>query len=312
MRKAVIALGGNALGNNVEEQQQAIEQVVPILIDLVDLGYQLIICHGNGPQVGMINLAFTDYFANENLGNEMPFPECVAMSEGYIGYHIQNKLTNELLKRGKEVKASTIITQVLVDETDIAFANPKKPIGKFYNKKEAAFIEKNTNYIMKQDSGRGYRRVIASPLPIDIVEKQVIQNLYDQGEIVIACGGGGIPVIQTDDGYKGVPAVIDKDFAAECLAELVDADVLIILTAVPFAYVNYGEENQKALGNVSLADMKAYQKEGQFSEGSMGPKVEAVMKFVQSNHSKRGIITSFDYLKDALKGEAGTVLESSV
>ena len=310
MSKIVIALGGNALGNNVEEQKEAINQIVPSLIDLIESGHQLIISHGNGPQVGMINLAFTEYFAAEDSGNDMPFPECTAMSEGYIGYHLQNKLTNECTKRKNGLKACTVLTQVLVSEKDPAFINLQKPIGKFYTQEEAQIIAEEKGFTMKEDSGRGYRRVVASPLPLDILEKKAIKILFDSGEIVIACGGGGIPVIETTEGYEGVPAVIDKDFATECLAELVDADTLIVLTAVPVAYVNYGTENQKELRNISVFEMKKYQEEGQFSAGSMMPKVEAVVKFVESGKGKKGIITSFECLVDALKGEAGTIIES--
>lgn len=310
MGKIVIALGGNALGNNVIEQKEAIDQIVPSLIDLIESGHQLIISHGNGPQVGMINLAFTDYFAAEDSGNDMPFPECTAMSEGYIGYHLQNKLTNECVKRNNGLKACTVLTQVVVSKEDPAFSNLQKPIGKFYTKEEADELTVKQGFVMKEDAGRGYRRVVASPLPLDILEKKAIKTLFDSGEIVIACGGGGIPVIETEDGYEGVPAVIDKDFATECLAELVDADTLIVLTAVPVAYVNFGKATQKELRKVSVSEIKEYQEEGQFSAGSMMPKVEAVVTFVESAKGKKGIITSFECLVDALKGEAGTIIES--
>ncbi|WP_248622074.1 carbamate kinase [Enterococcus cecorum] len=311
MAKIVVALGGNALGNSAKEQKEAIQKVVPGLVDLVEKGHQLIVSHGNGPQVGMINLAFTEYYENMDSSDELPFPECNAMSEGYIGYHLQNEITNECNKRKLSTKAQSIITQVEVSPDDPAFINPTKPIGKFYSKEEGELISQKYGYVVKEDAGRGYRRMVPSPKPLDIVEKEIINSLFNEGKIVIACGGGGIPVIQHDGAYEGIAAVIDKDFASAKLAELLDADYLIILTAVSNVYVNYGKETQKALKNVTVDELSEYIDQDQFSKGSMLPKVEAVINFVGSSKKRIGIITSINYLNEALHGQEGTMVVGS-
>lgn len=309
MSKLVIALGGNALGNNVTEQKAAIQQVVPVLVDLVEAGNEVVISHGNGPQVGMINLAFTEYVESQQNGEIIPFPECNAMSEGYIGYHLQSALTNECRRRQINKQAVTVVTQVQVAADDPAFEEPTKPIGAFYNEVEAAEIAAKEGYTMKEDAGRGYRRVVASPYPVDIVEKGAICQLVDSGSIVVACGGGGVPVIDTEAGYQGVAAVIDKDFASARLAELIDADQLVILTAVPQVFVDFGKPNQQGLGKICPSSIRKYQEEGQFSAGSMLPKVAAAVGFAEARPGNVGIITNFESLAAALAGTAGTIIE---
>ena len=303
MAKYVVSLGGNALGNNPIEQKQALIRVASAISDLLVSNNQVAIVHGNGPQVGMINLAFESSKETPN----MPFPECGAMSEGYIGYHIQNALYNCLKEKGINKTVSTIVTQVLVDADDPLFKNPTKPIGSFYSKEEAEQIAKEKGYIMKEDAGRGYRRVVASPLPIDIIEKDSIKALLDNGQVVICAGGGGIPVIKKDNKLEGVAAVIDKDYASAKLAELIDADYLVILTAVDNVHLNHGKENEVILKDVKKADMAKYLEEGHFAKGSMYPKVQAVLKFLDNNN-KVAVIASLDNAKDAFKLKAGTIV----
>lgn len=307
--KIVIALGGNALGNTPEEQKEAVKSTARSLVDLVQQGNKIVVGHGNGPQVGMINLAMEKAHGQEKKIPLMPFPECGAMSQGYIGYHLQNALRNEFDRVGRNAPVVTVITQVLVDKNDEAFENPTKPIGSFYSEEEAKKISELTGYKFKEDSGRGYRRVVASPKPIDIVEKESIRNLFDARNVVIAGGGGGIPVIRENDEYVGVPAVIDKDFTAAKLAELVDADILLILTAVEKVAINFGKENEKWIDTMSLEDCKRYIEEGQFAPGSMLPKVEAAMKFVSSKSGRKAIITSLEEAGSALNRETGTWIE---
>lgn len=306
--KIVIALGGNALGKNVEEQKEAVKITSKHLVDLVLNGNKIIVGHGNGPQVGMINLAMDEASKMTDAIPNMPFPECGAMSQGYIGYHLQNALLNEFYKNGRNAPVATLISQVLVDKDDEAFKNPTKPIGSFYSKEEAEELSKNTSYKFKEDAGRGYRRVVASPKPIDIVEKESIENLYDSRNVVIACGGGGIPVIKENGSYRGVDAVIDKDFSLSLLADLMDADVLLILTAVEKVAINFGKEDETWLDKLDMSLCEKYIKEGQFAEGSMLPKIKACMEFVKNGKNRRAIITSLDKALDAMKGETGTVI----
>ena len=304
MAKYVVSLGGNALGNNPIEQKQALIRVASAISDLLVSNNQVAIVHGNGPQVGMINLAFESSKETPN----MPFPECGAMSEGYIGYHIQNALYNCLKEKGINKTVSTIVTQVLVDADDPLFKNPTKPIGSFYSKEEAEQIAKEKGYIMKEDAGRGYRRVVASPLPIDIIEKDSIKALLDNGQVVICAGGGGIPVIKKDNKLEGVAAVIDKDYASAKLAELIDADYLVILTAVDNVHLNHGKENEVILKDVKKADMAKYLEEGHFAKGSMYPKVQAVLNFL-NNNNKVAVIASLDNAEEAFKLKAGTIIQ---
>ena len=297
MAKYVVSLGGNALGNNSEEQKQALIKVAEAISDLIISGHEVAIVHGNGPQVGMINLAFETSKETPN----MPFPECGAMSEGYIGYHIQNALYNCLKQKGINKTVCTVISQVLVDPNDPLFQNPSKPIGSFYSEEEADRIAKEKGYIMKEDAGRGYRRVVPSPLPIDIIEKESIKTLLNNGQVVICAGGGGIPVIQKDNKLEGVAAVIDKDYASAKLADLIDADYLVILTAVDNVYINYKKEDQKKLTNVNKDELEKYLLEGHFAKGSMYPKVQASLNFVKSGPNKIAVIASLDNAKEAFK-----------
>ena len=304
MAKYVVSLGGNALGNNAEEQKHALIRVADAISDLVAKGNEVAIVHGNGPQVGMINLAFETSKETPN----MPFPECGAMSEGYIGYHIQNALYNCFKAKGINKTVSTVVTQVLVDANDPLFNNPSKPIGSFYSKEEAELISKEKGYIMKEDAGRGYRRVVPSPLPIDIIEKESIKTLLDNGQVVICAGGGGIPVIIIDNKLEGVAAVIDKDYASSKLAELINADYLVILTAVDNVHLNHNKDDEFALTNVSKKDMATYLEAGHFAKGSMYPKVQAALKFLEKGSNKVAVIASLDNAKEAFKLKAGTII----
>lgn len=310
MSRIVIALGGNALGNTAQEQQQKIEQAAPSLINLIKQGNEIIVSHGNGPQVGMINLAFDEAAKTDGRIAKMDLPECTAMSQGYIGYHLQKGITKEVRKEGKPWKTATVVTQVLVDEKDPAFENPTKPIGGFYDGKTAAkLMKENPGVTFVEDAGRGWRQVVASPKPVDIVEKDSIKSLLDDDFIVIACGGGGVPVVKDENGdFHGVSAVIDKDFSAAKLAELVDAEYLFILTAVDHVAINYGKPDQKELWEMSLADAERYCSEGQFAAGSMLPKVQAAINFVKSGKNRKAIIASLEKAPDAIKGESGTVI----
>ena len=303
MAKYVVSLGGNALGNNPSEQNQALIKVADAITGLIMDGHEVAIVHGNGPQVGMINLAFETSKETPN----MPFPECGAMSEGYIGYHIQNALYNSFKQNNINKSVVTLISQVLVDPQDPLFLHPSKPIGSFYTKEQAEQISKEKGYIMKEDAGRGYRRVVPSPLPIDIIEKESIKALLDNGQVVICAGGGGIPVIKQDNKLEGVAAVIDKDYASSKLAELIDADYLVILTAVDNVHLNHGKENEVVLKDVKKADMAKYLEEGHFAKGSMYPKVQAVLNFLKDNN-KTAVIASLDNAKDAFKLKAGTIV----
>ncbi|MGY3777822.1 carbamate kinase [Isobaculum melis] len=307
MAKLVIALGGNALGQSVTEQKQSISKVVPVIADIIEEGHEVILTHGNGPQVGMIHLAFSN-FSEENQTAAMPFAECNAMSEGYIGYHLQNALLNECQKRNQKKEVCTCITQVLVDQEDPAFQNPTKPIGRFYSKAEAEQLTQEKGLILREDAGRGYRQVVPSPKPQDIIEKESIMTLLAADKIVIACGGGGIPVIQSKEGLTGVEAVIDKDFSSEKLAELIGADKLIILTEVDQVYLNFGTKQQKALGKVSVSEVESYREQQHFKAGSMLPKVEAAIQFVKQKATNEAIITSIAAIQEALMYRNGTII----
>lgn len=306
MKKVVLALGGNALGNSPEEQIKAVRKTAVSIVDLVEDGNEVIVCHGNGPQVGMINLAMeTAHNSNPQISN-MPFAECVAMSQGYIGYHLQKAIKNELSKRNMKNAVSTIITQVKVDKDDEAFANPTKPVGLFYSKEESEKLAAESGYTFKEDANRGYRRVVPSPKPIDIIEKEEINTLIKQDVIVIAGGGGGIPVVENDGQLEGIGAVIDKDFTSEKLAEISDADLLIILTAVEKVCINYGTENEEGLDELNLSRAQKLIEEKQFAEGSMLPKVKACLSFIQSGVGKTALITSLEKAKEGINGLTGT------
>ena len=306
MKKVVLALGGNALGNSPEEQIKAVRKTAVSIVDLVEDGNEVIVCHGNGPQVGMINLAMeTAHNSNPQISN-MPFAECVAMSQVYIGYHLQKAIKNELSKRNMKNAVSTIITQVKVDKNDEAFANPTKPVGLFYSKEESEKLAAESGYTFKKDANRGYRRVVPSPKPIDIIEKEEINTLIKEDFIVIAGGGGGIPVVENDGQLEGIGAVIDKDFTSEKLAEISDADLLIILTAVEKVCINYGTENEEGLDELNLSRAQKLIEEKQFAEGSMLPKVKACLSFIQSGEGKTALITSLEKAKEGINGLTGT------
>lgn len=310
MSRIVIALGGNALQSKdsaptAEAQLEVVRRTCEYIAELSASGYELAIVHGNGPQVGRIVLA--SEIAKDTVP-AMPFDVCGAMSQGYIGYHIQQALRYALAKRNMNIPVVTMLTQMVVEQNDPAFQNPTKPIGAFYSKEEAEELEKTKGYSMKEDAGRGYRRVVASPLPRRIVEIGEVKKLWND-TIVITCGGGGIPVVENADGtLEGVAAVIDKDFAAELLGEQVEADVLMILTEVEKVAIHYGTPQQENIGHMSLADAARYVEEGHFAPGSMLPKVQAAMKFVRTNPDKKAIITSLDKAIDALEGKTGTVV----
>ncbi|MBR6040780.1 MAG: carbamate kinase [Clostridia bacterium] len=304
MKKLVIALGGNALGNTPYEQLRLVTETAKPIVDLIEAGNQVVIAHGNGPQVGMINLAMSTAAAAKAIKSDMPFPECGAMSQGYIGYHLQNSIQNELRARGIKKNVATVVTQVLVDENDPAFSHPTKPIGAFYSKEEADRIAAEKGYTMIEDAGRGYRQVVPSPKPVDVVEKDMVNTLIDAGHVVITVGGGGIPVIEKDGKLLGVPAVIDKDFASAKLAELVHADALVILTAVDRVAINWGKPDQKSLERMTCAEAEQYCKEGHFAPGSMLPKVQAAMSFAKTGGE--AIIASLENAAAALRGESGT------
>jgi carbamate kinase len=304
MKKLVIALGGNALGNTPYEQLKLVQETAKPIVDLIEAGNQVVIAHGNGPQVGMINLAMSTAANAKAIKSDMPFPECGAMSQGYIGYHLQNSIQNELKARGIAKSVATVVTQVLVDETDPAFQHPSKPIGAFYSKEEADRIAAEKGYTMIEDAGRGYRQVVPSPKPVDVVEKDMVNTLIDAGHVVITVGGGGIPVIEKDGKLLGVPAVIDKDFASAKLAELVKADALVILTAVDRVSINWGKPNQESLESMTCEQAEQYCKEGHFAPGSMLPKVQAAMSFARTGGE--AIIASLENAAAALRGESGT------
>lgn len=308
--KLVIALGGNALqsGNaapTAEAQLEVVRRTAEQLAEISRRGYEMAIVHGNGPQVGRILLSSE---TAKDVVPPMPFDVCGAMSQGYIGYHIQQALRYALAARNRNYPVVALTTQVIVDRNDPAFHAPTKPIGPFYSQEEARRLERERDYAMREDAGRGWRRVVPSPLPRRIVEIGAVRLLWDHA-IVITCGGGGIPVVERPDGtLEGVAAVIDKDFAAELLAEEVDADALLILTEVEQVAIRFGTPSQEDLGHLSLAEAARYAAEGQFGVGSMLPKVEAAMKFVRANPGRRAIITSLDKCLDALDGKTGTVL----
>ncbi len=311
MSKIVIALGGNALGKNPSEQLLLLSNVAKIIVKLVKDGNKIVLTHGNGPQVGQIALAM-EYSSNSEVKTpSMPFPECGSMSQGYIGYQLQQSIQDELEKQGIVKNCATLITQVLVDPNDSAFQNPTKPIGMFYSKEEAMKIAKEKGYQFVEDSGRGYRRVVPSPMPIDIIEKNVIKQLVDNDNIVIAVGGGGIPVIKTDsiELLEGVEAVIDKDRSGALLAREIDADILLILTAVDKVYLNYNTENEIALDKLTVEEAESYIEDGHFAKGSMLPKVEACIDFVRDSDKRQAIISSLEKAGEAIKGNTGTVIK---
>lgn len=307
-KRIVVALGGNALGSTPKEQLELVKQTAKTIVDLAE-NYDVIIGHGNGPQVGMINNAMS--FSAEHGGNTpaMPFPECGAMSQGYIGYHLIQSIQAELANRKQnDHQVACVVTQVVVDEKDPAFKKPSKPIGSFMDKEAADKLAAETGYTFVEDAGRGYRRVVASPLPKKIVELGVVKQLVELGDIVITVGGGGIPVVEENGTYRGVPAVIDKDRSSSRLALDIEADMLVILTAVDQVAINFNTPDQKGLDTMNVEEAKKYIEEGQFAPGSMLPKIEACLDYVQQREGGKALITSLAKAKEALEGKTGTVI----
>ena len=305
-KRIVIALGGNALGKNLPEQMVAVKETVKAIADLIEEGHQLVVSHGNGPQVGMINVAMTTLSREDPTHPVAPMSVCAAMSQGYIGYDLQNALREELLNRGIHKPVATILTQSIVEADDPAFEHPTKPIGAFMTEEEAEEMRRRGNSVM-EDAGRGWRRCVASPKPVEIVEIETIRALMDAGQIAIACGGGGIPVMRAGGNHlKGAGAVIDKDYASELMAEQLDADTLIILTAVEKVAVNFGKPNQEWLSELTPAQARQYEAEGQFAAGSMLPKVQAAVKFAESKPGRTALITLLEKAKDGIAGKTGT------
>ena len=297
----VVALGGNALGNTSEEQLRLVRHTAASIVDMVESGARVVVTHGNGPQV-------VDASKTEGASAGMPFPECGAMSQGYIGYHLSQAIQGELAKRGINRSAVNVVTQTVVDPDDTAFEHPTKPIGGFMTEEEAKALAAEKGYTVKEDAGRGWRRVVASPKPIRIVEIEAVKSLAEAGNIVIAAGGGGIPVIEGEDGYTGVAAVIDKDRTAALLATAFDADALVILTAVEKVYINYNKPNQMALDCISIEQAEAFIEEGQFAAGSMLPKVEACLDYLRACPQGRAVITSLERAGAGVAGETGTII----
>lgn len=304
-KRLVIALGGNALGKALDEQKNALALTSKLIADLAK-DYEIVISHGNGPQVGMIQSAM-DLYAKENKSINIPLAHAVAMSQAYIGLDFENALRNEFNKRDIFREISTLFTQVVVDENDPAFKNPTKSIGMFMSKEESDLLRKKGITTM-EDAGRGYRKVVASPKPLAIVQAESISKLLDMREIVIACGGGGVPVIRKNRIYNEVDGVVDKDFTSAVLANEIKSDYLIMLTAVDEAYINYGKKNQEPIHKISPTSIKKYLEEGQFAEGSMKPKVEAAIKFTKDYPYRKAIITSPEMLKQGLEEKAGTII----
>lgn len=306
-KRIVIALGGNALGKNLPEQYLAVQETSRAIADLIEAGNEVIISHGNGPQVGMINNAMAAYSKTEPSHPAItPLSVCVAMSQAYIGYDLQNALKEELLNRGIKKNVATVITQVRVDENDSAFEHPTKPIGQFMTKEEADAAVASSGIQVMEDAGRGYRRVVASPKPAEIIEIDTVKDLLNAGEIVIASGGGGIPVIRQGNHLKGVGAVIDKDFASCLLAQQLNADFLIILTAVEKVALRFGTPEETWLDDITVDEAKQYMEEGHFAPGSMLPKVQAGVEFAESGEGRTALITLLQKAKDGVNGATGT------
>ena len=305
-KRIVIALGGNALGKNLPEQMIAVKNTAKAIVDLIEAGHEVVVAHGNGPQVGMINIAMTTLSREDSTHPIAPMSVCTAMSQGYIGYDLQNSLREELLNRGINKPVATILTQVEVDPQDPAFQNPTKPIGTFMTEAEAQEMRRRGNAVM-EDAGRGWRRCVASPLPKALVEIDVIRTLVDAGQVAIACGGGGIPVYRTEGNHlKGAGAVIDKDFAAELLAEELNVDSLIILTAVEKVAIHFGKPQQQWLTELTPEEARKYAAEGHFAPGSMLPKVQAAVKFAESAPGRTALITLLEKAREGIAGKTGT------
>lgn len=306
-KRVVVALGHRALGTTLPEQKEAVKKAAKVIADLIEAGYQVAITHSNAPQVGMIHTAMNEFGKVHQDYTAAPMSVCSAMSQGYVGYDLQNGIREELLNRGIYRTVSTILTQVIVDPYDEAFYTPTKILGRYMNVEEANEERKKGNYVV-EEPGKGYRRIVSAPNPVSIVEIDAIKALLDADQIVIACGGGGIPVLEQDHHLKGARAVIEKDLTAGKMAEEVDADELIILTSVEKVKINMGRENEEELGEINLEQAKQYMEEGHFGEYNMLPKLSASVEFIEKREGRSALITSFDKLKDALKGKTGTLI----
>lgn len=307
-KTVVIALGGNALGNSPAEQLELVQNTATNIVDMVAEGINVVVSHGNGPQVGMINNAFAYASANDGKTPEIPFPECGAMSQGYIGYHLSQAILNELRKRNIMRSTACVVTQTLVDKKDPAFENPTKPVGAFMSEEDAKAKAAETGLTFKEDAGRGWRQVVASPEPKRIVEIDAVKDLVDDGYIVISTGGGGVPVYEENGNYVGVPAVIDKDRSSACMAGEFEADMLVILTAVEKVCINFGKPDQEEISAMTIAEAKEYIKQGQFAPGSMLPKIEACISYLEKYRGGKALITSLECAAAGLKGQTGTVI----
>lgn len=307
-KRIVIALGGNALGNTPQEQLELVKHTAACIVDMVAEGNNVIVTHGNGPQVGMINNAFAFASQHDEKTPEMPFPEAGAMSQGYIGYQLSQAILNELRRRGIMRSTANVVTQTVVYPDDPAFQNPTKPVGAFLTEEEAKAKAAETGYTFKEDAGRGWRQVVASPKPRRIVESDAIQDLFDDGYIVVCTGGGGVPVFERNDAYEGVPAVIDKDRSAAMMAATFKADMLVILTAVEKVAINFNTPEQADIDTMDIAKAQEYIEQGQFAPGSMLPKVEACLEYVEEYPQGKALITSLDKAKDAINGLTGTTI----
>ena len=307
-KRIVIALGGNALGNTPQEQLELVKHTAACIVDMVAEGNNVIVTHGNGPQVGMINNAFAFASQHDEKTPEMPFPEAGAMSQGYIGYQLSQAILNELRRRGIMRSTANVVTQTVVYPDDPAFQNPTKPVGAFLTEEEAKAKAAETGYTFKEDAGRGWRQVVATPKPRRIVESDAIQDLFDDGYIVVCTGGGGVPVFERNDTYEGVPAVIDKDRSAAMMAATFKADMLVILTAVEKVAINFNTPEQADIDTMDIAQAQEYIEQGQFAPGSMLPKVEACLEYVEEYPQGKALITSLDKAKDAINGLTGTTI----
>lgn len=307
--RTIVALGGNALGNTDDEQRNKVADIAPVLVDMMEHGNEIILVHGNGPQVGIIQKAFTLAHGEQSDLPVMELYDACAMSQGYLGFYLQQGLANELERRGKDRKVATIVTEIEVDKDDPAFQNPVKPIGLFLTRHQVDEQKKtHPTWIFKEDSGRGYRRVVPSPTPKEIVELASIRHLLDDRYVVIACGGGGIPVVKDGDALRGISAILDKDLASSLLAQKIDAEKLVILTAVDYVCINFNTPQQKELKTLTVSEAQKYLAEGQFGAGSMEPKVRAAMQFVQSAPGRKAIIANLEKAAEALQGKTGTIL----
>ena len=307
MSRIVVALGGNALGNDPKEQLEIVRSAVKNIVDLVEMGHEVVITHGNGPQVGMIFNALAAVDPTTTT-DDMPFAECGAMSQGYIGYHLQQAMQAEFASRNMRRKVVTVVSQVEVDKVDPAFKNPTKPIGTFYDELTAQKLARESGTIYKEDAGRGWRRVVPSPIPRKICELGTIKKLIEEHNIVITCGGGGIPVVYTESGYKGVDAVIDKDRTSALLASKINADILLILTNVEKVKIHYRKENEESISEMNVEKAKEFISNGEFAAGSMLPKIEACIYFVLHSKKTKAIITSLEKAKEAINGKSGTTI----